>query len=196
MVKSYFRYSPRWIFGTANPNPSNQLKYPNKEALFLPAGEFVQIINTKTGEIEENISFPKKTEFVSQISIGFSPTGNMLAIGYADGDVGLFYLNELNPEEIEERGSRSLILSESTSTITALSFSSQGDLLAVGSKGSAVVLWDTISHTSKAKFLGHSASISCVTLIKISEVDFVISGSLDGCIRVFFFFYLRFGMFL
>ena len=183
MVKSYFRYTPRWCFGTANSNKSNCIIDENSGLIYLPAGEFVMRFNPKTAEIEDKIFFKEKKSYVSQIELGQSPTGNLLAIGYEDGDLGLFYLKDLE-EEDEGLESRSEILSETESSITAINFSQTGDLLAVGSKSNSIIVWDTVSHSPKCKFIGHSAPISCLKILKIDDSDFVVSGSLDGCIRV------------
>ncbi|XP_035828866.1 mitogen-activated protein kinase-binding protein 1-like [Aplysia californica] len=87
---------------------------------------------------------------------GLSCDSNNGTIAYPAGCVVVLF----NPR----RNKQSHIFNASKKTITALSISSDGKLLATGETGHqpAVRVWDVVEKTQLAEFRGHKFGINCV----------------------------------
>src|SRR4051812_1268833 len=109
------------------------------------------------------VPFPETTQFDSKpqllplgdepLAVAYSPDGNLLAVGCADGAVRLY----------DPSTSRLLAtLSGHGDAVAAVAFSRDGARLASGSYDKTIRVWDVVSHKETGKFTGHTNAVLAV----------------------------------
>ncbi len=91
-------------------------------------------VSSKSDISSVSVSGNGKSEFVPILSVSFSPDGQMLAIGFADGSVDLWNL--------QGEKQKKFLNFQSSVPVNGISFSSNRKLLATGSNDGTVRLWD------------------------------------------------------
>jgi WD40 repeat protein len=97
MVKAYLKYTQERVLSALTGTKSNikLVKIKNTEGKYLATAcnEVVNLTNLKTGEIEFQIY--DREAIHGEVSC-IAASGNLLAIGYADGAILVFDLSEKN----------------------------------------------------------------------------------------------------
>ena len=115
-------------------------------------------------------------------ALALSPDGNTLAIGFQDGEIELWDLN--NPQKEHTRVFRR---EEKRNPVEAIAFSHNGRYLAIGGRYRSnlrgyIVIWDLVSKEVFGPDL--SGFASSVTEVKFSEDGLLVAGgSRDGTVR-------------
>lgn len=106
--------------------------------------------------------------------IASSPCGKRIAVGYLDGRVNIF----------DQATSHILhTLVGHTGLICALSYSTDGSLIASGSADHTIRLWHTLDGTERVILNGHSDAVLSVAFSQTVTDKLIVSGSKDGTIR-------------
>jgi U3 small nucleolar RNA-associated protein 12 len=186
MVKSYFRYELRATFGHANTNKCNVQFRKGDNNLCIGSGETVVFLNPTTGKVENHLRFEEKTSDVSAIRIKENEFESVAAIGYDDGDIQIHYFNnEPGVDQLDDISKeKNTIFTEHESRVTILKFNEVGNLLVSGGDDNLIVVWDLVSQRPLFKLTGHTQPITCIEILNFRGVDYVISGSRDGLLRV------------
>ena len=157
--------SPSHIYHSVLPlsPPSSQLyKYYIAEA--LPMVKVIKGVPVGWGVCS-------RTTLLSSHPRSLSHHGNSIAVGLGSGDI--IILNAIT-------GSQSAVLSEHTSAVRCVVFSSDGTSLVSGSNDRAVKLWDVQTGGVVRTFSGHSAWVRSVSISADSTT--IASGSGDKTI--------------
>jgi WD40 repeat protein len=108
-------------------------------------------------------------------AVAFSPDGNFLASGGADGFI---YLHATGAEPLGIFHA----LAEAGGVVSALSFSPDGALLASGHESGTIVLWDARSGALLKRLVGHSGQVQALAFNPAG--DLLASASFDGSVRL------------
>ncbi|KAM3964454.1 WD repeat-containing protein 3 [Aphomia sociella] len=172
LTKQYLRYVPSGTFNiitSAECNSSHvSLKGVSGRYIAVGACEHVIIWDMRLGEKAQVL--PGENVVVSQICA--SPTGNHMAVGYVDGNINVF---ELNNNEVL------CVFSGHNSEITCLQYDEQGHRLVSGSKDTEVILWDVVAETGTARFSGHKGAVTSVLFI--NGKNCIVSSSKDTFVK-------------
>ena len=136
-------------------------------------GEHKQILAGHWSYTDEHILQILNGHSSEIYSVAFSPAGNTLASGGADGTVILWDV---------VTGAYKQALSEHWSVIYSVAFSPDGNTLASGSADSTVILWDVVAGTHKQPLTGHTGQVASVAFSPDGRT--VASGSYDNTIRL------------
>jgi WD40 repeat protein len=118
-----------------------------------------------------------KVSSFAATSLVFSPDGDWLAVGYADGIIRIWQVSD---------GTQLQELHSHTQTVTSLSFSPDGNWLASGSKDNTLRLWRLTNNSFQDPptliLIGHSAPVNSIAFSPSG--DLIASGSDDGSVRL------------
>lgn len=182
MVKAYFDYVQSHVFGLANRNKCKPSYSEAKGCLILACAELVLLVHPKTGEVVRKID-TKKTQYVSCLEVFEDGFTEQLSIGFEDGDIVLFQLND-QLDKIDDEDF--FVFSEHDAPVQCIKFSLSGALMISGGADNIIVLWDVIGRTAKHKYTGHSSPITSLTWYSNfnDSSEYFVSTSKDGCLRV------------
>jgi U3 small nucleolar RNA-associated protein 12 len=186
MVKSYFRYELKSTFGHANTNKCNVQLKASDNTLAIGSGETVVFLNPTTGKVESHLRFEEKTSQVSAIRIKENEFESIAAIGYDDGDIQINYFNsEQGVDQLDDISKeKNTVFTEHESKVTVLKFNETGNLLVSGGDDNLIVVWDLVTQRPLFKLTGHTQPITDIHILTFRGVDYIISGSKDGLVRV------------
>ena len=105
-------------------------------------------------------------------------TRNELAVGYADGSIGIF-----NVDQCE----RLVLLQGHKRAIQTLSFSKSGTQLASGSLDCEIIVWDVVEECGLYRLKGHKDKVTSLEFIRRPNEEnesFLISTSSDRTIKI------------
>ena len=105
-------------------------------------------------------------------------TRNELAVGYADGSIGIF-----NVDQCE----RHVLLQGHKRAIQTLSFSKSGTQLASGSLDCEIIVWDVVEECGLYRLKGHKDKVTSLEFIRRPNEEnesFLISTSSDRTIKI------------
>ena len=105
-------------------------------------------------------------------------TRNELAVGYADGSIGIF-----NVDQCE----RLVLLQGHKRAIQTLSFSKSGTQLASGSLDCEIIIWDVVEECGLYRLKGHKDKVTSLEFIRRPNEEtesFLISTSSDRTIKI------------
>ena len=181
MVKAYFDYVQSHILGVCNRNKSKCVYVSSRESILIACGEIVLVVSMKTGEVTKRIDV-KKVQYVSCMDVYEDEYSQVLSIGFEDGDIVLYQLND----DMEKIDDDTYTYSEHDVSVTCIKMSSNGQMMVSGAMDNTVILWDTVGRAIIHKYTGHSSSISSVVFFKYfnDSSDYILSSSKDGCLRI------------
>ena len=105
MVKSYFRYEPKQVFGVANSHQCNAQFSPSLCAVLVASNESIYFLNALSGEVIKTIEFGKTCR-INHFRLKESEFGSVLAVGFEDGDIFIRHILQEGEEDIARRGTR------------------------------------------------------------------------------------------
>jgi U3 small nucleolar RNA-associated protein 12 len=186
MVKSYFRYELRSTFGHSNTNKCTIALKSSENTLAMGSGETVVFLNPLTGKLQSHLRFEEKSSNVSCIQIKESEFESIGAVAYEDGDIQIHYFNsEPGIDQLDDISKeKNVVFTEHESAVRVLKFNETGNLLVSGGDDNLIVVWDLVSQRPLFKLTGHTQPITDLHVLNLNGVDYVISGSKDGLIRV------------
>lgn len=76
------------------------------------------------------------------------------------------------------------MFTEHDARINVMKFNSTGNLLVSGGDDNLIVVWDLVSQRPLFKLTGHTQPITDLHILNLRGVDYVLSGSKDGLVRV------------
>jgi WD40 repeat protein len=130
----------------------------------------VRLWNTATGEelaVIENDLWPPQ-------SVAFSPDGEVVAFGTADGSINLWQVAS-GPGDIE-------VLESQRGGVYSLAYSPDGSILAAGANDGTIRLWEVASGTMQTMLEGHQKMVR--DLAFRADGEMLASASHDGSVRV------------
>src|SRR5579859_2748706 len=197
MVKSYLRYSPSSSLGvivSANSNilctsqsTSSPVGRAQPTLAIVPALESIKVWNVKTSVLLATLADPPSAAEVTFLARN-PVRKNLIAAGYQDGSVRVWSLNDTC-----SAGELVVTFNGHKSAITQLSFDSEGNRLASGSRDTDVVLWDLVSEEGIARLRSHQDQITGVSFFRpINDSteetsmrgDLLLTAGKDGLIKV------------
>jgi U3 small nucleolar RNA-associated protein 12 len=186
MVKSYFRYELKSTFGHANTNKCNVEFKKSDGSLAVGSGESLVFLNLLSGKVQNALRFEQKSSEISSVKILESEFESVAAIGYEDGDIQIFYFSsETDVDQLDDISKeKNTTFTEHDARINVMKFNSTGNLLVSGGDDNLIVAWDLVSQRPLFKLSGHTQPITDLHILNFRGVDYVVSGSKDGLIRV------------
>jgi U3 small nucleolar RNA-associated protein 12 len=197
MVKSYLRYEPSSTLGViVSPNSNILCTSPTTPSsvarsqpilAIVPALESVKVWNVKTSILLATLTDPPSSAEVTFLARN-PVRKNLIAAGYQDGSVRVWSLNETC-----SAGELVVTFNGHKSAITKLSFDSEGNRLASGSRDTDVVLWDLVSEEGLARLRSHEDQITGLVFLRPiddthqetpSVGDLLLTAGKDGLIKV------------
>lgn len=197
MVKSYLRYSPSSTLGvivSANSNilctsqtTSTPVARAQPTLAIVPALESIKVWNVKTSALLATLADPPSTAEVTFLARN-PVRKNIIAAGYQDGSVRVWSLNDTC-----SAGELVVTFNGHKSAITQLSFDSEGNRLASGSRDTDVVLWDLVSEEGIARLRSHQDQITGLAFLRPIDDsqgetpavgDLLLTAGKDGLIKV------------
>ena len=154
--------------------------------LAVGSGETVVFLNPTTGKVESHLRFEDKTSRVSAIRVKENEFESIAAVGFEDGDIQIHYFNsEPDVDQLDDISKeKNTVFTEHESKVTILEFNETGNLLVSGGDDNLIVVWDLVSQRPLFKLTGHTQPISSIHILNFRGVDYIVSGSRDGLVRV------------
>ncbi|KAH9254770.1 hypothetical protein BASA81_007188 [Batrachochytrium salamandrivorans] len=139
----------------------------------------LQVFVTHKDELVTSVNGSNETRVklsYSPSAVAIAPNGSIAAIGSEEGDV---YLYKVEGAVLSVTGK----LESNKGTITAISYSPKGDLVAVADTQRNVIVYDTATNTMKInQWVFHTARVNCVSWSPSGL--HAVSGSLDTNVEV------------
>lgn len=160
MVKAYLRYSQVNVLNSLVGKSSNILLSDSGQWLFAAVNEIVNLISTKTGEIEKKF-YHRKAEYGFVTSMALF-NDKLLAIGYQKGVVLIIELESQDPYNAAIPEQAADYLQQFNAHLTgvfSLAFNDSGSMLVSGGLDTFICLYDLIDGRPLFKFVGHKESI-------------------------------------
>jgi WD40 repeat protein len=134
----------------------------------------VALWDAQTGKMVHELD-SSATGVDANIALAFSPDSNLLAIGFENGGLRLWHVEDGKPD--------SLVLSGHLDSVTGLVFSPDGKTLASSSRDKTIRLWNVAQpSTAPVELDGHTSWVTGVTYSPDGST--LASSSLDGTIRL------------
>ncbi len=191
LQKSYLKYELRKSFGKegvfafalgsmlttsagviASPESDICLLGNGREAL-CGANELLRVWNVRTGALVNEFT-DRAQEGATVTRIAPAADGLRFAVGYSNGTVRVWRLGSAAVLEATFTGHRK--------AVTALAWSSDDGLLATGSQGNEVVVWDVVAQQGRHRFKGHTGPIT--NLVFLHGTTWLASASKDTFVRI------------
>jgi WD40 repeat protein len=144
-----------------------QVSFSNSGIICSPTG--VELINISTGETILTTPTNMKAR---AWSIAFSPNGNQLVYGSADGSLRVF----------DKETGKEQALAELAQQIIDVAYSPDGNSIAAGIGDNTVRLWDTETGKEITVFKGHTAPVTAVAFSL--DGSLLASASVDKTVRL------------
>ncbi len=110
--------------------------------------------SSRSGEPRESYLERDDTSGALVTRLMASPDGTSFAAGYSGGTVKLWAPGEGGRPEVR------CTFSGHSKPVTALCFNEDGSLLASGSQGTEVLVWDVLGQSGRARFKGHKGAVT------------------------------------
>lgn len=180
MVKAYFDYVQSHVFGLSNTNKVKPLAIDG--GFWLACGELLVKFSLKTGDMKEKLDSGRQAYVTCSTRFSDSMT-DLVAVGYADGDIAVFFTGD-SADAIDDE--KYAIFSEHSTSVVCISFNKSGATMVSGSMDNSIILWDVVGRSLRHKFVGHSGPITSLHFIRYFQdsADYLLSTSKDGCLRV------------
>jgi len=152
---------------------------------FNPAGtQFVTVGAQNTDDVKQNLHFYdagtgkliRSISMMDERSVHFNPTGNLVAVANASGQIELYQNNPLPGTWIKNFG-------DHTGAVNSVQLSDK--FLLSGGEDATARLWDIGTGKEIRQFPGHTASVESVQFSPDAEAKFVLTASMDGKVRLF-----------
>lgn len=184
MVKTYLRYEPRAVFGLISSPSGNAVFDQTGKLSITPALENVVVWDIKKGTQVARWSDSDNKAAVT--CIARSPNGQDFAVGYADGSIRLFDLDN-NTVKVVLNGHRG--------SISFLVFDPSGTVLASGARDTDLILWDVVGEVGLYRLRGHKDEITGIAFVQepdaagesalnASSSGYVITSSKDTLVKL------------
>ena len=98
----------------------------------------------------------------------------------------MFYFNsEADVDQLDDFAKeKNTLFTEHDARVNVLKFNSSGNILVSGGDDNLIVVWDMVSQRPLFKLTGHTQPITDLHILNFHGVDYVVSASKDGLIRV------------
>ncbi len=135
------------------------------------AGESGGVVWSRRGGLPKTLCVPVGTSSVKLASVAFDPRGSQLVTGGSDGEVRVWSL----------AGELRQVLSGHEQEVRAVTYSSDGALIASAAADDTIRIWDAASGEVLDVLRGHHAAVTSVAFAPNDSA--LVSGGEDGSVR-------------
>eukprot|EP01080_Neovahlkampfia_damariscottae_P003947 gene3947-7157_t len=171
MVKSYYKWELDKTIGVVA-SPQASIHY-DKEGKNVITGSLsdLNIWNLKKSNLEKIIQKNGKKSNIT--SIAYNQNSNKIAVGYQNGGVSIYKL---------EDGSEEMNTIGHSTSVQILSFNEDGSLLASGGDDTDIILWDVLNSSGMYRLRGHKGSITGIAFL--NKINAIVTCSKDMLIKI------------